>query len=107
MMDLLMHYGDMFRMSRFNLLIMDECHYCTGNHAFAIIMNKFYHTLPQEDRPHILGLTASPLVNVRDKHSDEDLDSMLSSLERTLDSTLASVESLIATRNVQIGRAHV
>jgi superfamily II DNA or RNA helicase len=61
----MMHYADMFQMRRFNLLVVDECHYATGNHAYAVIMNKFYHVLPKEERPRVIGLTASPLCNVR------------------------------------------
>ena len=88
-----MHYGDMFYMGRFNLVVVDECHYCVGNHPYSIIMKQFYHALPKEKRPHVLGLTASPLLNVRDTHSDEELEAMLRSLEVTMDSTLVSVES--------------
>jgi hypothetical protein len=91
---MLMHYADMFHMNRFNLLVIDECHYATGNHAYAVIMKKFYHPTPVEDRPHVLGLTASPLVNVKETHTDEHLASMLSNLESTLDSTLASISGL-------------
>jgi hypothetical protein len=95
--DLLMHYADMFQMQRFNLIVIDECHYATGNHAYAVIMNKFYHAAPKDqERPHILGLTASPLVNVRENHSDEELDAMLTVLERTLDAKLASASGLIS-----------
>ncbi len=90
-----MHYGDLFSMRRFNVVVMDECHYCAGNHAYAIIMNKFYHTIPKEERPHVLGLTASPLVSVRDSHSDQELESMLHTLEETLDAKLVSSEHLI------------
>jgi hypothetical protein len=91
-----MHYADIFQMSRFNLLVIDECHYATGNHAYAVVMKTFYHTTPKEQRPRVLGLTASPLVNVKETHSDEQLGSMLSSLESILDSTLASISGLVS-----------
>jgi hypothetical protein len=94
-LDMLQHYADIFTMSKFNLLVVDECHYATGNHPYSLIMNKFYHTIPKEDRPHILGLTASPLINVRESHTDEQLNAMLTNLEKAMDSTLASVSSLI------------
>jgi hypothetical protein len=87
----------MFSMTRFNLVILDECHYATGNHAYAMIMNKFYHPLPSNERPRVLGLTASPLVNVKESHTDEQLESMLTSLETTLDATLASASGLISS----------
>jgi hypothetical protein len=89
-----MHYADMFQMKRFNLLVIDECHYATGNHPYADIMNKFYHSIPEEERPHVLGLTASPLVNVKVNHSDEQLGVMLSNLEKTLDASLVSIGGL-------------
>ncbi len=69
---------------------MDECHYASGNHPYMHLMTKFYHTLPKKDRPHILGLTASPLLNVKETHSDDQISSLLENLEETLDATLVS-----------------
>jgi hypothetical protein len=92
--DLLRHYGDMFQMNRFNLVVIDECHYAIGNHPYALVMNKFYHSLPPQDRPHVLGLTASPLVNVKETHSDDQLREMLVNLENTLDSKLISLSKV-------------
>ena len=94
-LDLLQHYADIFTISKFNLLVIDECHYATGNHTYSILMNKFYHATPKQDQPHVLGLTASPLINVKESHTDEQLDTMLNNLEKTLDSTLVSVSGLV------------
>ena len=91
-----MHYADIVQMNRFNLIVIDECHYATGNHTYSLIMNKFYHTIPKEQRPHILGLTASPLVNVKETHSDDQLEAMLSNLEQTLDSRLVSAFGMVS-----------
>ncbi|CAB9506327.1 Dicer-like protein 1 [Seminavis robusta] len=88
--DLLMHYGDMFKLSRFNLIVLDECHYAIGNHSYASLMKQFYHPLPTQQRPRIVGLTASPLVKVKTNHSDEHLAHMLHQLETTLDATVVS-----------------
>ena len=93
--DLLRHYGDMFQMSRFNLVVIDECHYAIGNHPYALVMTKFYHTLPKNERPRILGLTASPLVNVKETHSDDQLRAMLTSLEDLLDAKLFSISMVV------------
>ena len=93
-LDLMMHYADIVNMSKFNLLVIDECHYATGNHAYSVIMKKFYHTTPKDERPRVLGLTASPLVNVKATHSDDHLKHMLGSLEQILDSTLVSISGL-------------
>jgi hypothetical protein len=92
--DLLNHYGDMFYMEKFNLLVIDECHYATGNHAYAVLMKKFYHTTSPDKRPRVLGLTASPLVNVKETHSDAQLAAMLGGLETLLDSKLISISGL-------------
>jgi len=94
--DLLMHYGDMFSMDRFNLVVIDECHYAaSGNHTYRHLMKKFYHPLELENRPRVLGLTASPLLNVKESHSDEQLETMITTLESTLDSKMVSAAGLI------------
>ena len=44
-----------------SLLIFDECHHTTKRHPFNQILKDFYWTLEEEeDKPHIVGLTASP-----------------------------------------------
>ncbi|MCJ1405712.1 Dicer-like protein 2 [Xylographa trunciseda] len=52
-------------MSSLALLIHDECHNCTKEHSANRIMQEFYH--PKQrlaiEVPHILGLSASPLIN--------------------------------------------
>lgn len=92
--DLLMHYGDLFRMDRFSLLVVDECHYAYGRHPYCLVMNDFYHKLPKEARPRVLGLTASPIVNVKEGHSDKHLDETLAKLESTLDASVTSIFGL-------------
>ena len=97
--DLLMHYGDTFRMDRFNLVVIDECHYAgSGNHSYRHLMNKFYHSLEEQKRPRVLGLTASPLLNVKETHGDEHLSTMLDNLEKTLDAKLVTAAGLIASQ---------
>jgi ERCC4-related helicase len=93
-LDLLAHYGDLFAMQHFNLVVLDECHYCTGNHDYAVIMRDFYHTCTPKDRPRILGLTASPLINVKVNHSDAQLAEQLSLLEATLDARIIPLADL-------------
>ncbi len=96
--DLLMHYGDTFRMDRFNLVVIDECHYAgSGNHAYRHLMNKFYHSIEERKRPRVLGLTASPLLNVRETHSDEQLSTMLENLEKTLDAKMVTAAALTSS----------
>ena len=94
--DLLMHYGDLFAMSRFHLVVLDECHCAASgkNHPYRTIMEKWYHPLPKADRPRILGLTASPLINVKHTHNDDHLQKLLDSLETILDSKLVSLKDI-------------
>ena len=49
------------RMTDFSLLVVDEAHHCSKGHDFKTIMDLFYHPLPPEQRPKVLGLTASPI----------------------------------------------
>jgi endoribonuclease Dicer len=47
------------------LLIFDEAHHAADNHPYNLIMSEFYFRLPvrpdSQQRPYILGLTASPI----------------------------------------------
>ena len=53
-----------------SLIVLDECHHCSGDHPYANIMKEFYFDNPKyfdlkdkEDMkmPNIMGLTASPV----------------------------------------------
>jgi dsRNA-specific ribonuclease len=90
--DLLLHYQDLVSLDRYALLVVDECHYCAGRHAYRLIFQKFYHTLPLTERPHILGLTASPIINLRERHTEEDLELMVQTLQTTMDAVLVSMD---------------
>lgn len=60
-------------MSRLSLLVFDEAHNCIGNSPMNRIMRDFYH--PSKDRldavPHILGLTASPVISSKSTKLDK------------------------------------
>ncbi|KAL2759412.1 hypothetical protein ACRALDRAFT_1074287 [Sodiomyces alcalophilus JCM 7366] len=66
-------------MQRLSLLVFDEAHHCVKNDVGKQIMEKFYHNSKQAGLPipHILGLTASPVMGSR-------LDG-IETLERVLD----------------------
>ncbi|KAK8171094.1 hypothetical protein BKA80DRAFT_305901 [Phyllosticta citrichinensis] len=55
------------KMSKIALLIFDEAHMCRGRHPASKIMQDFYHSNRLHDEqtslPHILGLTATPVVS--------------------------------------------
>lgn len=90
---LLQHYRDLFSMERFNLLIVDECHHCAGNSPVVAIM-KYYHEEEPGSRPRVLGLTASPLINVKKHQTNDDLQKQLDFLERTMDAKIVSLRQL-------------
>jgi dsRNA-specific ribonuclease/superfamily II DNA or RNA helicase len=90
MHDLLMHYGDMFTIEHYALVVVDECHYAHGNHQYKL--DKWYHTIQDvKARPRILGLTASPVINVKSNHTDEHLSRLLQTLEETLNAQLVTL----------------
>ena len=39
---------------------MDEAHHCMKNHSFNTLLQKYHHKIPFEQRPRVVGLTASP-----------------------------------------------
>jgi len=51
------------RMVQINLLIFDEAHHAKKNHPYARIIKDFFATLEEknQERPRILGMTASPV----------------------------------------------
>ncbi|KAI9795457.1 MAG: Dicer-like protein 2, partial [Candelina submexicana] len=57
------------RLNSIALLVFDEAHNCTKRNAANMIMQDFYYRSLQDDStdsiPHILGLTASPVLNAR------------------------------------------
>ncbi len=67
LLDALVH--GFVRMSRIALLVFDEAHHCMKTHDTNRIMQEFYHvsSLPGDvgARPHILGLSASPITNAK------------------------------------------
>ncbi len=44
-------------LSIFSLLVVDEAHHCTGEHAMALVCDSY---ISSNNSPHILGVTASP-----------------------------------------------
>merc|ERR1712130_509611 len=60
------------------LLIFDEAHHALGGHGFNKIMIEFYQKAPLEQRPKILGLTASPGTTSKDvKNLMSNLDAIV------------------------------
>ncbi|KAF2862586.1 P-loop containing nucleoside triphosphate hydrolase protein [Piedraia hortae CBS 480.64] len=68
-------------MSRLGLLVFDECHHCTKENSMNNIMKLFYHHSKDkgEHVPHILGLSASPVMRSTLEHlqiSETNLDAI-------------------------------
>lgn len=49
------------KMDDINLLCFDEAHHAKKNHVYARIIRDFYLQEPEESRPKIFGMTASPV----------------------------------------------
>ncbi|CAG8559865.1 22395_t:CDS:2 [Racocetra persica] len=61
-------------LSQVNLLVFDECHHASKKHPYNLIMREFYDRCPEESKPKIFGMTASP-VNTRSAlHSASHLE---------------------------------
>ncbi|KAI8583787.1 hypothetical protein K450DRAFT_219980 [Umbelopsis ramanniana AG] len=75
-------------MDRINLMVFDECHHATKSHTFNLIMREFYHRCPQQDRPKIFGMTASPM-NSRGRAEES-----LYTLEKNLDAKIFTSQNL-------------
>ena len=68
--------------AKINLIVFDECHHAVKNDPYVRIMKEFYFNCPREDRPHILGLTASIISG---KCKPGDLTIKVKELEEKLD----------------------
>ena len=93
-LELLKHYGDAFSINKLHLIIVDECHHCTGKSPYVSIFRHFYHETPRQDRPRVLGLTASPLINFKSSAPRSKVDELLQDLESMLDSKIVSMKEL-------------
>ncbi|KAJ2790862.1 Dicer-like protein 1, partial [Coemansia linderi] len=74
------------RISDIDLLVFDECHHARGHHPYALIMREFYDHCPAHDRPHIFGMTASPL------NSCQSASESVMHLRAMLDSSVCTVD---------------
>ncbi|MAU85586.1 MAG: hypothetical protein CMA21_03145 [Euryarchaeota archaeon] len=49
--------NDVLKLSEFSLMVIDEAHHCTGEHAMAMVCDYY---ISSNGSPHIIGATASP-----------------------------------------------
>ncbi|KAJ2082236.1 Dicer-like protein 1 [Coemansia sp. RSA 988] len=83
------------KFSDIDLLVFDECHHARGDHPYALIMREFYDQCSEEDRPHIFGMTASPL------NSHQTAEGSIMHLQAMLDSRICTVD-LTANADVSL-----
>ncbi|PWW79995.1 hypothetical protein C7212DRAFT_355951 [Tuber magnatum] len=78
------------KMQDINLLCFDEAHHAKKRHSFARIIKDFYLPEPENTRPKIFGMTASPVGSRTDVvHAAADLEKLLHSrIATTSDLTL-------------------
>ncbi|KAK9856145.1 hypothetical protein WJX84_010015 [Apatococcus fuscideae] len=89
LLDILRHGYVM--LAAINLLIFDEAHHCVRKDPYNCIMQEFYHDPRcKGSKPHILGMTASP-VNVKNVKSLAQVQGTIKVLERNLDSQVLSI----------------
>ncbi|KAJ2229039.1 Dicer-like protein 1 [Coemansia sp. RSA 1286] len=69
-----------------DLLVFDECHHARGNHPYALIMREFYDRCDPKSRPHVFGMTASPL------NAKETASESVQHLQAVLDSNICTVD---------------
>ncbi|KZF20015.1 hypothetical protein L228DRAFT_214035 [Xylona heveae TC161] len=74
------------KMEALGLMVFDEAHHCIKNHPANRIMRDFYRPLtfkgPGCDRPHILGLSASPIIT-NDKFGIQVIEGNLDAIARS------------------------
>lgn len=80
LLDALIH--GFVRMQQLALIVFDEAHSCIGNHPSSRILLDFYHKSNTGERPTILGLTASPVINSKVGNLGT-LESNLNAISRT------------------------
>ncbi|KAJ1668479.1 Dicer-like protein 1 [Coemansia sp. RSA 1813] len=84
--------------SDIDLLVFDECHHARGHHPYALIMREFYDHCSADDRPHIFGMTASPL-NAR-----QTAELSVMHLQSALDSNICTVDLTAHTDDALVSK---
>ena len=73
-----------FKIFDFGLIIFDECHLCSGNHQYNLIMQEFYfyyiHKKQKINLPNIIGYTSSSFQNKNKNQCIEELKTISENL---------------------------
>ncbi|XXG64625.1 hypothetical protein AAC387_Pa05g2523 [Persea americana] len=88
------------RMELIALLIFDECHHAQiqNRHPYAEIMKEFYEPSISK-RPHIFGMTASPIIG-KGGTDQAHYSKSINSLENLLDAKVCTVENMEELENL-------
>ncbi|XP_076450755.1 uncharacterized protein LOC143286826 isoform X2 [Babylonia areolata] len=80
---------EVLRWANFSLVVFDEAHHCTKNHPYNKLLVEHHNPLPVQQRPKVLGLTASPAG----RRTEEETLTMLKNLLDNLGgATIAIIE---------------
>ncbi|XP_059179018.1 uncharacterized protein LOC131958149 [Physella acuta] len=70
----------LIRWEDFSLVVMDEVHHCHKGHPYLKLFSQFHNPLPEDSRPKILGLTASPAGKATVQETYDMLKTLLANL---------------------------
>ncbi|KAJ3192470.1 Dicer-like protein 1 [Irineochytrium annulatum] len=73
------------QMSNVNLIVFDECHHARKAAIYNQIMTLYYARCPEEARPKIFGMTASPATSQDARNAIKELEANLHSVAFTAD----------------------
>lgn len=82
----------------FNLLVFDECHHATGNHAMHQFMQQFQNERDQSGLPRVIGLTGVLIKSSKESQIIDDLNK----LEAVFRGKIITVENMNEYKNVMI-----
>eukprot|EP00198_Chlamydomonas_reinhardtii_P005623 XP_001694959.1 dicer-like protein [Chlamydomonas reinhardtii] len=82
------------------MIVFDECHHTNANHPYAVLLRVFVrHLTPPDQRPVLLGLTASP-------HKADELMRLLGA-QMVAASNTAQLQTFMAKPRVEVHRQEV
>lgn len=74
------------------LLVVDEAHHATKGHPYRRIFTEFYHAIdPATPKPHVFGMTATPVKNKSATVKYDTCLTAMASVEATLDATVVTI----------------
>ncbi|KAJ2306279.1 Dicer-like protein 1 [Coemansia sp. RSA 2706] len=78
--------GGRAQLANIDLLVFDEAHHARGSHPYALLMREFYDHADPTSRPHIFGMTASPLA------ARQSAEAAVGQLQASLDASVCTMD---------------